>query len=483
MTSADATATPAPIANGQPQKLASSSTSQPPAHPMQHPMPSTRRLEPMEVGWQFVQEYYTILNKDPNRLHCFYNKPSSMVHGVEGETVRACHGQQEIHKRFADLNLQYGKVVVSCVDSMATLNSGIVVSVIGEMETVGKQSRKFTQCFVLAEQPNGYFVLNDIFRYLKDPYDDEVHAASASEVEVTDEEEVAVVEKVKELSVASASVPVEKAAEQVKIAEPPLAEREQPAVVLHEARNPSPVRSEKSSIAPAVRSDIPEPSSSVPADHSQNKQQPEQPEQVNAPKSWAKMAESGKDLWNAHKSEAKGQAVPVQSRPAGGRSSSSVGSSHTAAASKPSEHHRSSGDRGGSDRQANVDHAVQIRGFSKATKVAHIKEAFAQAVGLTKWVDLISESSALVEFHDVETARKALALKSIIVNGEATTIEERRNTGSRGGDRRPRRQAGKSTASASSSSAHLNHPSMVSNASHQSINSGRTSGNKSVSRK
>ena len=56
--------------------------------------PSGRRLEPLEVGWQFVQEYYTILNKDPNRLHCFYNKNSVMVHGLEGETVKPCQGQQ-----------------------------------------------------------------------------------------------------------------------------------------------------------------------------------------------------------------------------------------------------------------------------------------------------------------------------------------------------------------------------------------------------
>jgi hypothetical protein len=32
--------------------------------------------------------------------------------------------------------------------------------------------RKFVQTFFLAEQPNGYFVLNDIFRFLKDPESD-----------------------------------------------------------------------------------------------------------------------------------------------------------------------------------------------------------------------------------------------------------------------------------------------------------------------
>lgn len=36
------------------------------------------------------------------------------------------------------------------------------------MNNNGTQWRKFTQTFFLAEQPNGFFVLNDIFRYLKD---------------------------------------------------------------------------------------------------------------------------------------------------------------------------------------------------------------------------------------------------------------------------------------------------------------------------
>ena len=45
-------------------------------------------------------------------------------------------------------------------------NKSIVVSVIGEISNKAAPHRRFTQTFVLAEQPNGYFVLNDMFRYL-----------------------------------------------------------------------------------------------------------------------------------------------------------------------------------------------------------------------------------------------------------------------------------------------------------------------------
>ena len=36
------------------------------------------------------------------------------------------------------------------------------------MSNKGEPWRKFVQTFFLAEQPNGYFVLNDIFRFLKE---------------------------------------------------------------------------------------------------------------------------------------------------------------------------------------------------------------------------------------------------------------------------------------------------------------------------
>ena len=43
--------------------------------------------------------------------------------------------------------------------------------------------RKFVQTFVLAEQPNGYFVLNDIFRYISEDEDEEVENEVAPDAE------------------------------------------------------------------------------------------------------------------------------------------------------------------------------------------------------------------------------------------------------------------------------------------------------------
>jgi hypothetical protein len=66
------------------------------AAPSPAPAPATQHTtpNPSEVGWQFVPQYYTFVNKHPNRLHCFYTKASTFVHGTEGDESVTCHGQQ-----------------------------------------------------------------------------------------------------------------------------------------------------------------------------------------------------------------------------------------------------------------------------------------------------------------------------------------------------------------------------------------------------
>lgn len=52
------------------------------------------------------------------------------------------------------------------VDAQESYGGGVLVLVTGFM--IGKDDikQKFTQCFFLAPQEKGYFVLNDVFRYV-----------------------------------------------------------------------------------------------------------------------------------------------------------------------------------------------------------------------------------------------------------------------------------------------------------------------------
>ncbi|KAL8919945.1 MAG: hypothetical protein Q9208_006513 [Pyrenodesmia sp. 3 TL-2023] len=132
-----------------------------------------------EVGWYFVEQYYTTLSKNPEKLHLFYNKRSQFVSGVEAEKA--------INERIKELDIQNCKVRVSNVDSQESFKN-IVVQVIGEMSNKAAPHRKFVQTFVLAEQPNGYFVLNDIFRYIEDEEEDfEPEEPPATQVTGTEE--------------------------------------------------------------------------------------------------------------------------------------------------------------------------------------------------------------------------------------------------------------------------------------------------------
>ena len=52
------------------------------------------KMSASQIGWLFVQQYYTFLHESPDRLHLFYNKNSTFVHGKEGEQVGYYVGQK-----------------------------------------------------------------------------------------------------------------------------------------------------------------------------------------------------------------------------------------------------------------------------------------------------------------------------------------------------------------------------------------------------
>ncbi|EXJ87027.1 hypothetical protein A1O3_03984 [Capronia epimyces CBS 606.96] len=131
----------------------------------------TQKADPQEIGWYFVEQYYTTLSKSPEKIHLFYSKKSQLVTGVEAEKVVPAVGTKAISEKIKALDFQDCKVRVLNVDSQSSF-SNIVVQVIGEMSNKSEPHHKFVQTFVLAEQPNGYFVLNDIFRYLSDEVDE-----------------------------------------------------------------------------------------------------------------------------------------------------------------------------------------------------------------------------------------------------------------------------------------------------------------------
>ena len=154
---------------------ASSSVAVPPASTQTPPVGGSNTSQQSditkdELGWYFVEQYYTTLSRSPEKLYLFYNKRSQFVSGQETDKVPVCVGQRSINDRIKELDFQDCKVRVTNVDSQSS-DSNIVIQVIGEISNKSQPHKKFTQTFVLATQTNGYFVLNDIFRYLIDEED------------------------------------------------------------------------------------------------------------------------------------------------------------------------------------------------------------------------------------------------------------------------------------------------------------------------
>ena len=75
---------------------------------------------------------------------------------------------QNIEEKITQLNLNDCKADISSIDCQESLEQGVMVMVIGTLMNADNRPRRFSQPFFLAVQPNGYYVLNDIFRYLSE---------------------------------------------------------------------------------------------------------------------------------------------------------------------------------------------------------------------------------------------------------------------------------------------------------------------------
>lgn len=229
------------------------------------------------------------------------------------------------------------KVRVTNVDSQGS-DANIVIQVIGEISNQGQPHKRFCQTFVLAEQTNGYFVLNDIFRYLAEDPEEEEEAqesapangveepaptgaipeveaeqatASAEDLNKVDEklEEVAQEESTTE-EVASAA-PAQQVPEEV---EQPKAE-EAPAAVTEEASQEAETPAQEE-VAEPEKPKAPTPTRAPSAQKAAPVAMPSGPPKPAAPRTWASLAASAHKVATPVVTAPAAQQVPSQSKAA-----------------------------------------------------------------------------------------------------------------------------------------------------------------------
>lgn len=77
-----------------------------------------------------------------------------------------CVLNQDINEHFVSTYLKGCSMQIDNVDSQPSHEGGVLVLVSGSFTVPDAMKRRFTQSFFLAPQKGGYFVLNDVLRYI-----------------------------------------------------------------------------------------------------------------------------------------------------------------------------------------------------------------------------------------------------------------------------------------------------------------------------
>ncbi|KAJ0038561.1 hypothetical protein Pint_23504 [Pistacia integerrima] len=128
-------------------------------------------LSPEVVGNAFVEQYYSILCQSPDNVHRFYQESSMLSRPDPSGSMTLVTTIKGINDKILSMDYQNFKVQIFSADAQASYNKGLIVLVTGCLVAKENLRRKFTQSFFLAPQDKGYFVLNDVFRYVDENHE------------------------------------------------------------------------------------------------------------------------------------------------------------------------------------------------------------------------------------------------------------------------------------------------------------------------
>ncbi|KAM7527344.1 hypothetical protein LguiB_030754 [Lonicera macranthoides] len=122
----------------------------------------------VQVGSYFVQQYYQVLQQQPDFVHHFYKDASTMVR-IDGDANDSASAILQIHTLVMSLN--FTGIEIKTINSLESWSGGVLVVVSGSVKSKDFSGwRKFVQSFFLAPQENGYFVLNDVFHFASEEF-------------------------------------------------------------------------------------------------------------------------------------------------------------------------------------------------------------------------------------------------------------------------------------------------------------------------
>ncbi|KAK8619320.1 hypothetical protein V6N13_133284 [Hibiscus sabdariffa] len=120
------------------------------------------------VGNAFVEQYYHILYNTPELAHRFYHDSSVLSWPDSNGVMTSVTTMQGINEKILSLDYKNYKAEINTADAQKSYKEGVTVLVTGCLTGKDNLKRNFAQSFFLAPQDNGYFVLNDVLRYVED---------------------------------------------------------------------------------------------------------------------------------------------------------------------------------------------------------------------------------------------------------------------------------------------------------------------------
>ncbi|CAA3027908.1 Nuclear transport factor 2 [Olea europaea subsp. europaea] len=126
---------------------------------------SVENINVQSVANAFVKQYYHFFLNCPEVVHKFYQESSLLGWPGADDAITSVTTLEKINEKIMSSDYKERPVELKTAVAQESVGGGVVVSVTGCF-TVENTRKNFTQTFFLAKQEKGFYVLNDILRFI-----------------------------------------------------------------------------------------------------------------------------------------------------------------------------------------------------------------------------------------------------------------------------------------------------------------------------
>ncbi|CAI9775194.1 unnamed protein product [Fraxinus pennsylvanica] len=123
-------------------------------------------IDVQSVAKAFVSQYYSHLHNCPEVVHKFYQESSLLGWPGADDAIISVTTLEGINEKIMSSDYKERPMEIKTADAQESVGGGVVVAVTGRFTVEDNTRKNFTQTFFLAKQEKGFYVLNDILRFI-----------------------------------------------------------------------------------------------------------------------------------------------------------------------------------------------------------------------------------------------------------------------------------------------------------------------------